>query len=120
LVSRHQYGFDISDENLERQMKGKGLNHGLNRGEDLPSFIDTILDNNGAMVSTVEKMRAGIPVGGMSPGGDMDTGGATYFFTRIKKLPGVGHLCADERVKGPWICRRGSAGVASRQSFVRM
>jgi len=87
---RHQYRFDITDKDLEKQMKGYGLYHRLTNGEDLPSFIDTILDNNGAMVSTVEKMRAGIPVGGMSPGADMDTGGATYFFTRIKKLPTAG------------------------------
>jgi len=49
-----------------------------------------VLENNGAMVSTVEKLRAGVPVGGMSPEADMDTGGASYFFTRIKKLPTAG------------------------------
>jgi hypothetical protein len=49
-----------------------------------------VLKNNGAMVSTVEKLRAGTPVGGMSPEADMDTGGATYFFTRIRKLPTAG------------------------------
>ena len=87
---RHQYRFDISDEDLERQMKGYGLYHRLTNGDDLPSFIDTVLENNGAMVSTVEKLRAGIPVGGMSPEADMDTGGATYFFTRIRKLPTAG------------------------------
>jgi hypothetical protein len=40
------------------------------------------------MISTVEKMRIGVPVGGMSPGADMKSGGAGYFFTRIRKLPG--------------------------------
>ncbi len=87
---RHQYRFDLSDDDLEKQMKGYGLYHRLTNGEDLPSFIETVLDNNGAMVSTVEKLRAGIPVGGMSPAADMDTGGASYFFTRIKKLPTTG------------------------------
>jgi len=71
-------------------MKGYGLYHRLTNGEDLPSFIETVLENNGAMVSTVEKLRAGIPVGGMSPAADMDTGGATYVFTRIRKLPTAG------------------------------
>ena len=42
------------------------------------------------MVSTVEKMRIGIPPGGMSPEADMDSGGASYFFTRIHKLPAQG------------------------------
>ena len=84
---RHQYRFDLSDRDLEKQMKGYGLHHSLTNGEDLPSFIDSVLGNNGAMVSTVEKMRAGIPVGGMSPASDMGTGGGSYVFTRIRRLP---------------------------------
>ena len=56
-------------------MKGYGLHHALTNGDDMPSFIDAVLGNNGALVSTVEKMRAGIPVGGMSPSADMGTGG---------------------------------------------
>jgi hypothetical protein len=32
-------------------------------------------------------MRIGVAPGGMSPAADMDTGGASYFFTRLKKLP---------------------------------
>ena len=73
-------------------MKGYGLHHALTNGEDLPSCIDSVLGNSGAMVSTVEKMRAGIPVGGMSPASDMGTGGASYVFTRIRKLPTAGRL----------------------------
>ncbi len=87
---RHQYRFDLSDQDLEKQMKGYGLYHSLTNGQDLPSFIDTVLANNGAMVSTVEKMRIGIPVRGMSPAEDMGTGGASYVFTRIRKLPTAG------------------------------
>jgi hypothetical protein len=84
---RHQYRFDVSDEDLEKEMKGYVLSHHLSNGEKIPGFIETVLENNGAMVSTVEKMRIGIPPGGMSPEQDMRTGGATYFFTRIKKMP---------------------------------
>ena len=87
---RNQYRFDISDEDLEKQMKGFGLFHKLTNGGDIPGFFDSVLDGNGAMVSTVEKMRSGVPVGGMSPESDMRTGGASYFFTRIKKLPTAG------------------------------
>ncbi len=87
---RHQYRFDLSDQDLEKQMKGYGLHHALTNGDDLPSFIDSVLGNNGALVSTVEKMRAGIPVGGMSPASDMGTGGASYVFTRIRRLPTAG------------------------------
>ena len=53
----------------------------------MPELIDTVLTHNGAMVSTIEKMRIGLKPGGMSPKDDMDTGGASYFFTRIKKAP---------------------------------
>lgn len=87
---RHQYRFDLSDKDLEKEMKGHALFHNLTDGARMDTFIETVLENNGAMVSTVEKMRIGIPPGGMSPAADMDTGGASYFFTRIKKLPARG------------------------------
>ena len=84
---RLQYRFDISDADLEREMKDYGLHHRLTNGESVSSFLDTALGDNGAMISTVEKLRAGITPGGMSPAEDMNSGGATYVFTRIKKLP---------------------------------
>ena len=87
---RHQYRFDLSDKDLEKQMKGYGLYHSVTGDQDLPSLIDTVLANNDAMVSTIEKMRIGIPVRGMSPAEDMGTGGASYVFTRIRKLPNAG------------------------------
>jgi len=84
---RKQLRFDITDMQIERELKGYGLYHRLTDGSDLPEVLDAVLEHNGAMVSTVEKMRIGIPVGGMSPGSDMESGGASYFFTRIRKLP---------------------------------
>lgn len=84
---RHQFRFDITDDDLEKQMKGYSLVHDLTNGESMSGFIDLIMENNGAMVSTVEKMRMGVAPGGMSPVADMQTGGASYFFTRIKKQP---------------------------------
>ena len=84
---RHQYRFDITEEDLEKNMNGYSLVHRLTNSEGMSDFIETILENNGAMVSTVEKMRMGIPPGGMSPVADMQTGGASYFFTRIQKNP---------------------------------
>jgi len=43
------------------------------------------------MISTVEKMRIGIKQGGMSPKADMSSGGASYFFTRLRKTPTKAH-----------------------------
>jgi hypothetical protein len=80
--------FDISDDDLERELPGYGLYHRLTDDSSVPRFLDELLGNNGAMASTVEKMRIGVKPGGMSPTADMDTGGAGYFFTRIRKLPG--------------------------------
>ncbi len=84
---RQQYRFDISDADLEKEMKGYSLHHHLTNGESVSSFLDEALGNNGAMISTVEKLRAGVTPGGMSPAEDMNSGGATYVFTRIKKSP---------------------------------
>ncbi|HEY3417249.1 MAG TPA: phage head morphogenesis protein, partial [Armatimonadota bacterium] len=87
---RQQMRFDISDEEIEREMKGYALKHKLTNGEKVDGFVELVLENNGAMISTVEKLRAGVAPGGMSPESDMDSGGASYFFTRIHKLPGQG------------------------------
>jgi len=84
---RLQERFDITDEMLEREMKDYYLYHNITHSRgNMGNFIDDILSNNGAMVSTMEKMRSGVPVGGMSPESDMSTGGANYFFTRIRQL----------------------------------
>ncbi len=75
---------------IEKQMKGYYLYHSLTGNDDIVSFIDIVLKNNGAMVSTIEKMRIGVPVRGMSSIRDMDSGGASYFFTRIQETPTAG------------------------------
>lgn len=85
---KNTYRFDVGKSELERELKGYGLYHKMTNGRDLIKTIDNILLNNGAFVSTVEKIRLGLPVGGMSPLDDMGSGGASYFFTRLRKLPG--------------------------------
>jgi SPP1 gp7 family putative phage head morphogenesis protein len=47
-------------------------------------LLRQLLDNGGEMISNVERGRKGFDYGGMSPVADIDTGGANYFFTRIK------------------------------------
>jgi hypothetical protein len=79
--------FDLTDKDLDREMNGLSLRHTLTDDRDIAEFIETALENNGAMVSTVEKVRMGIKPGGMSPVADMESGGGTYFFTRIRKTP---------------------------------
>ena len=85
---REHMRFDISDEAMEREMKGYGLKHEItNNNGSVLNFLKQVFENNGAIISTTEKMRIGVPVGGMSPGADIGTGGGTYIFTRIAKLP---------------------------------
>jgi len=83
--------FDLSEADLDREMKGYTLQHGIT-GKSLEEACESIVGTNNAMIPTVDKMRVGVPVGGMSPGSDIDSGGASYFFTRIKRASSV----ADE------------------------
>ncbi|MCZ7586514.1 MAG: hypothetical protein M5R36_26030 [Deltaproteobacteria bacterium] len=87
---RVQMRFDLTEADLDQQMGGFSLRHQLTDDRDMAEFIETALENNGAMVSTVEKIRMGIKPGGMSPVADMESGGGTYFFTRIRKTPTAG------------------------------
>lgn len=84
---RLQLRFDLSDADLDRELPNHALFHNLTNNSDVASFVELSLENNGAMISTAEKLRLGIKPGGMSPGADMGTGGASYFFTRIRKRP---------------------------------
>lgn len=59
------------------------LHHSLYR--DPETIVDDLLNNGGELVSTTEKIRKGIEFGGKSPEKDLDTGGASYVFTRIQK-----------------------------------
>tara|TARA_B100000513_G_scaffold189667_1_gene113565 strand:- start:339 stop:5408 length:5070 start_codon:yes stop_codon:yes gene_type:complete len=52
---------------------------------DKVDVLKQIFDNGGTMTPTVDKLRKGIDLHGMSPEEDLATGGADYFFTRIKE-----------------------------------
>jgi hypothetical protein len=81
---RLQYRFDLSDADVEREMKGYTLSHFLTNAKGgVPAFLKQIMESNGSMTATVEKNRIGVPIRGMSPSQDLGTGGGSYFFTRI-------------------------------------
>jgi len=55
-------------------------------GGDVAGSIARVLDGKtGGLISTREKMRIGVQVRGMSPTRDLDTGGASYVFTRLRR-----------------------------------
>jgi len=56
---------------------------------NVENALDSILSSGGQMAPTVDKLRRGIQPSGMSPGQDMNTGGASYFFTRVAERRNV-------------------------------
>jgi hypothetical protein len=84
---RNQYRFDMSQKDLEQSMPGYGLYHSVTQGGGVAQFVEAAMGGNGAMAATVEKIRVGIPVGGLSPESDLGTGGGNYVFTRIQANP---------------------------------
>ncbi len=75
--------FDITEQDLEDEMQDYHLFHALQAHSEITDFFRDVMNGNGGMASTTEKIRAGIPVGGMSPSDDMGSGGASYVFARI-------------------------------------
>ncbi|MDP2361954.1 MAG: phage minor head protein [bacterium] len=80
---RVQYRFDVSKETLAKEMEGYVLMHGMTKGS-VEDFLEAVLPTNRSFIPTADRFSTGVPIGGMSPGQDMNTGGASYFFTRIK------------------------------------
>ena len=54
--------------------------------KDLEKVVDAVLDAGGKLLSTTERVRRGINVSGMSSKMDLETGGGSYVFTRIKQV----------------------------------
>jgi len=79
----HQYRVDLDGtaawEDFRRDHR---LHHRLYGG--VVNDLEAILKGGGQTATTTEKLRRGIIPRGMSPEADLGTGGASYFFTRIK------------------------------------
>jgi hypothetical protein len=72
----------LADPEFQRFQENYVLTHELYGS--LAKNLDRILNGGGLMAPTTDKLRRGFTWGGMSPVEDMRTGGASYFFTRIK------------------------------------
>ena len=63
--------------NSQLSAKHQGLIVGAsNTKGSMVDAVDAILNSGGSFASTLQKLERGIPVGGKSPGRDMQTGGA--------------------------------------------
>lgn len=56
-----------------------------NTNDDMLTTLANILGSGGQMAPSTDKLRRGIRLGGMSPGADLQSGGASYFFTRLRR-----------------------------------
>jgi hypothetical protein len=76
--------FDLPRAKVEQELKDYTLHH--NMAGDLPKVVESWLDGGGQVTNTTERLRVGVPISdGMSPDADLQTGGASYFFTRIQE-----------------------------------
>ena len=80
-----QFRPDVFDDEWQAFTNSYVLRHELYGGVNLDA-IKTIVESGGHMAPTMDKLRRGITPRGMSPEADIRTGGASYFFTRLKAM----------------------------------
>lgn len=80
----HRLRPDLQGPAWEKFKKDYLLYHRITADSSISNAVEAILNSGGKMIPTTDKLRRGIPWRGMSPASDMKTGGANYFFTRIK------------------------------------
>jgi SPP1 gp7 family putative phage head morphogenesis protein len=75
--------WDMPRSKMRKEMKDYLLVHS---SSNVVEFVKSVAMAGGEITSTVERTRKGVPIAsGMSPGADMGTGGANYFFARLRK-----------------------------------
>lgn len=82
---RNWQRLDYPRDEIEKAMAGYALRH--TSGADYGALIDAILKSGGEFTPTTARLRKGISLsttGGKSPEADITTGGANYFFTRLR------------------------------------
>lgn len=75
--------FDINPKTLAKA--NLEFNHQVH-GQVDETLLRILDGETGGLISTEEKLRRGIPLGGMSPGTDQATGGAQFVFTRAREV----------------------------------
>lgn len=86
--TRYWERWDLPPDEIARQMKGYTLTH---NSYNLEGALEGMLQTGGETTTTVGRVRKGVNVsstGGTSSSADVETGGASYFFTRIHKGKG--------------------------------
>ena len=74
----------ILDPDFKKFEKERRIVHRNTSNRKLETVVKDVLSSGGQMASTTDKVRRGLPPGGMSPESDLRSGGANYFFARIR------------------------------------
>ena len=79
----YQDRLDMTEKEIEKALPGTHLTH---HSGNVVAFVESVVKGGGDITSTMERLRRGVQISsGMSPEADQQTGGASYFFTRIAK-----------------------------------
>ena len=89
---RYWERWDIDPDEIEDRMSGYVLQHTVggvmsSAKKAIPKRLDDMLQSGGEATSTSSRIRKGVSIratGGGSPQADQSSGGANYFYTRIK------------------------------------
>ena len=76
---------DLEGPEWEEFAKEHNLYHENTGDMQMDDLLGVLLNSGGKLIGTTEKMRRGVPIGGMSPEADLESGGAGFFFTRIRQ-----------------------------------
>ena len=90
---RHWWRWDITPDQMEKEMGDYVVYHTTGSLSDSPrgrveGMVRGVLPSAGEFTTTSGRIRKGVSInstGGASSSADIETGGASYFFTRIKK-----------------------------------
>jgi hypothetical protein len=88
--TKHVYRADLTRKTVEKEMADYGLFHSTSR--PIAEVINALLQSGGEATPTIDRMRKGVNVGltgGKSAKDDVESGGASFFFTRIRKKNNV-------------------------------
>jgi SPP1 gp7 family putative phage head morphogenesis protein len=77
--------FDFDKDDLDKELEGYKVYHHLFKPDKIDEIKNIFGIGSREMAATVDKIRSGVPIGGMSPQADINTGGANYVFTRLRK-----------------------------------
>ncbi|OED40240.1 hypothetical protein ACH42_17145 [Endozoicomonas sp. (ex Bugula neritina AB1)] len=75
----------LNDPKIKQFEKNYRIFHANSDNGQIVDTVRNVLQSGGQMAATTDKIRRGIKPGGMSYTSDLSSGGANYFFTRIRK-----------------------------------